>query len=72
MITISKNVVEGVKEVVRTSLMAVLPVIIYDLGSNKFHWQAWLLGFIIALLSGIDKWLHKSNKGLDGNGLTGI
>lgn len=64
---------EGIKEVLRTAIMAVIPTVTYDLGTNKFHWQTWAISFGVALLSGVDRWLHKSDKGLnDGKGLTGI
>lgn len=67
------NLIEGLREVLRTAIMAVIPTILYDLQSSVFHWQTWALSFVIALLSGVDKWLHKADKGLnDGRGLTGI
>lgn len=54
----SQEFVEGLKELIRTAMMAVLPTIIFDLQSNQFHWYTWAISFVIALLSGIDKWLH--------------
>ena len=70
--TNKKALIEGLKELLRTSLMAILPVIIVDLQSNSFHWQTWTIAFVISLLSGVDKWLHKKDTGLMGNGLTGV
>lgn len=64
--------IEGLKELLRTSLMAIIPVIILDLQNNVFNYQIWLMAFVIALLSGIDKWLHKKDTGVFGNGLTGV
>ena len=64
---------EGLKELLRTSIMAVIPTIILDLQSQKFTWQVWAMAFVIALLSGIDKWLHKLDTGIiNNNGLTGL
>ena len=70
---INKNaVIEGGKELLRTSMMAVIPTVIADLQLEKYSWQVWLLAFVIALLSGIDKMLHKKDIGVLGNGLTGV
>ena len=66
------ELVEGVKELLRTALMAVVPLLILGLQSGEIDWKVvWVAG-LIALLSGLDKWLHKSEKGLAGNGLTGF
>lgn len=65
--------IEGLKELLRTSMMAVIPAIILDLQTQKFTWQVWAMSFVIALLSGIDKWLHKLDTGIvNKNGLTGV
>ncbi len=64
---------EGLKELLRTSIMAVIPTVILDLQSQKFTWQVWAMAFVIALLSGIDKMLHKLDTGIiNNNGLTGL
>jgi hypothetical protein len=66
-------VMEGLKELLRTSMMAVIPTVILDLQSQKFTWQVWAMAFVIALLSGIDKMLHKLDTGIiNNNGLTGL
>ena len=66
-------VMEGLKELLRTSIMAVIPTVILDLQSQKFTWQVWAMAFVIALLSGIDKMLHKLDTGIiNNNGLTGL
>jgi hypothetical protein len=68
----SKALIEGLKEIGRTALMAVIPLIVIDLGQNKFNYQAWGIALLIAVLSGVDKWLHKLDEGVNGNGLTGF
>ena len=66
-------VMEGLKELLRTSIMAVIPTVILDLQSQKFTWQVWAMAFVIALLSCIDKMLHKLDTGIiNNNGLTGL
>ena len=66
---------EGLKELLRTAAMAVVPLVISQLSSNTIDWRALAIAGAIALLSGVDKALHKSDKGvtvLGGNGLTGF
>jgi len=50
---------EGVKQVLRTAMIAVLPLVIIDLQNQSLNWRAWLIAGIIAVLSGWDKYLHK-------------
>ena len=59
----NKKLIEGVKEVVRTAMMAVIPLVIVDLQTQSFNWKAWAIAGVIALLSGVDKWLHKNQHG---------
>ena len=67
-----KALIEGVKELLRTFLMAVIPLVIVDLQDSRFNWQVWLIAGLIAVLSAVDKWLHKKDTGVRGNGLTGF
>ena len=67
-----KEFVEGLKEVLRTSLMALIPVVILSLQQGNVDWKAIGIAATIALLSGVDKWLHKLDTGVAGNGLTGV
>jgi hypothetical protein len=56
-----KEIIEGVKQLLRIALIAVLPLIISDLSSQSFNWKAWLIAGVIAILSGIDKLLHEAD-----------
>lgn len=68
----SKELKEGCKEILRTSLMAIVPLAIINLQQNTFDWKAFGVAALIAILSGIDKFLHKLEIGVKGNGLTGV
>lgn len=67
---------EGMKEVLRTSVMALVPLLISLLQSGTIDMPAVLISFAIALLSGLDKWLHKADKTIipieGATGLTGF
>lgn len=69
---IKEGIKEGIKEVLRTAVIAVIPIIISQLQTNQVDWRAMAIAGAIALLSGVDKWLHKEEKGVMGNGLTGF
>lgn len=50
---------EGIKELIRTSLIAVVPIVIAQLQKGDgIQWQVIGVAALIAILSGIDKWLH--------------
>lgn len=68
----SEELKEGVKEIIRTSMMAVIPLAIIQLQSGSVDYKLLLVAGLIALLSGIDKFLHKKETGIFGNGLTVI
>lgn len=57
----TSNFVEGLKEVLRLSIIAVLPVLIEALTSGTLEWKVILVAFAIAFLKGIDKWVHLSD-----------
>ena len=63
---------EAAKEILRTALMSVIPLVVVDLQSNTFHWQTWAIAVVVSILSGLDKWLHVKDTGVMGNGLTGF
>jgi len=71
-LNISTEFKEGVKEILRTAMIAVIPLLIVGFQSWSFDWKAIVVAGAIALLSGIDKWHHKKDVGVMGNGLTGI
>lgn len=58
---LSNEFVEGLKQLVRITLIAVVPVLISQLQSgNGIDWNVVLVVAAIAILSGLDKWAHKS------------
>ena len=67
-----KELLEGLKEILRTALMAVIPLLVLSLQQGEIDLRAVGLVAAVALLSGVDKWLHKLDKGVMGNGLTGV
>lgn len=68
----NKAVIAGLTEILRTAVMAVIPLAILDIQQGKFNWKTWAIAGLISVLSGIDKWLHKLGEGVKGNGLTGF
>lgn len=71
----SKELIEGVREIIRTAVLAVIPLVIAQLQNGQIDYKAVGVAAAIALLSGLDKWLHKADKqpynavGLDHAGL---
>lgn len=64
---------EGFKELLRTALMAMVPLLISQIQSPySIDWRAVGIAGVIAILSGIDKWAHKAEKGLGNGGITGF
>jgi hypothetical protein len=55
---LSKNIIEGGKEILRMSLISVLPVLISAIELGKVDYRVILITFVIAVLKGIDKYLH--------------
>ena len=68
----NKELIEGLKELLRTALMSVIPLAVVGLQEGSLNLKALGVALGVALLSGVDKWLHKSDKGVAGNGLTGF
>ena len=67
--------VEGLKQLLRVALVAVIPLVISGLSSNSLDVKSIAVAGMIAVLMGIDKWLHQSNEGvkvLGGDGLIGF
>lgn len=65
-------IIEGLKQLARVALLAVIPLVISGLQSDSLDWRGILVAGVIAILMGIDKGLHKSETGVLGNGLTGF
>lgn len=66
------STIESVKELARTAVIAVIPVLLISLEQGQIEWRAVTLACAIAILRAVDKWLHKENLGLKNNGLTGF
>lgn len=64
--------VEGLKQLLRVALVAVIPLVISGLQTNSIDWRSIVIAGIIAVLMGVDKFLHKNDTGVVGNGLTGF
>lgn len=54
-------IVEGIKELVRTGVLAVIPVIIDGLATGEVNYKLAVTAGAIAVLRAIDKWLHASD-----------
>lgn len=52
--------IESVKEILRTALLAAIPVIIVSTENGSISLKAAGLAFVIAVLRGIEKYLHKA------------
>jgi hypothetical protein len=65
-------IIEGLKQAGRVALIAVIPLVIAGLQAGSVDWKAVAIAAGIAFLAGIDKWLHKAETGIGGNGLTGF
>lgn len=45
-------------EILRVAMLSVVPVIILSLENNELDWKTILVAFVIALLRGLDKFIH--------------
>jgi hypothetical protein len=64
--TAVKPVVEALKEGARVVLIAIIPLVIDSLTSNKFEWRSIAVVAAITALRILDKYLHLEGK-LEGN-----
>lgn len=66
--------IEGAKQLGRVALVAVIPLVIAGLQDNSLNWRSIAIAGVIAVLMGLDKFLHESDKGIAGGstGLTGF
>ena len=69
---LSTPIIEGAKQLLRVALVAVIPLVISGLQTNSIDWRAIAIAGAIAVLMGLDKFLHKNDTGVAGNGLTGF
>ena len=61
--------VDGVKEFLRVGVVAVLPVAIAQLESQKIDWKIVAIVFVIAVLKAIDRALHEYGKNVGNENL---
>ena len=54
-----ENIIEGVKELIRIVLLAIIPVAYLSLEAKSVDWRTISLIAVIAGLRGIEKWLHE-------------
>lgn len=50
---------EGFKELIRTAILACIPLVISGLQAGTVDWRAVGIAGAIAFLSGLDKWGHE-------------
>jgi len=60
--------VEGAKEIARVAMIAVIPIAITGLETNTLDWRVICVTAIIAILKGLDKFVHK-NESMKSNGI---
>ncbi len=60
--TISASFISGMKEALRTAVFALIPNMIVALETKEINVYLLLSSFIIAFLSGVSEWLHKTGK----------
>lgn len=53
-----QSILEGLKELIRTGLIAAIPVLIDGLGAGVVDWKLVAISGTIAILRGLDKLLH--------------
>lgn len=59
---LSSEIVEGLKQFVRVTLLAVIPLAVAQLQSPfGIDWKSLGVALAIAVLTGVDKWLHLSD-----------
>lgn len=54
--------IEAIKEALRVTVLAIIPIIILGLQDNAINWNLIYLTGAITLLRFIDSWLHKVGK----------
>jgi len=68
--TLSKPLIDAIKEFLRIALIAALPMLIVQLESGESSWQSILLVIVIALLKALDEFLHEKGKLEENENLT--
>jgi hypothetical protein len=62
----------GLKEFLRTELLAVLPIVIAALQRGSINWEVVGTLSLVAILKGLDDWLSKNDQGINKQGITGF
>lgn len=65
-----KPLVEALKEAARVILIAIIPLVIDNLTSNKFEWRSIAVVAGVTALRALDKFLHIEGKLEDNSNLT--
>jgi len=52
----------AVRETLRTTVIALIPVVIIQIEANAFDYKLIGVSLVIGLLRGLEKWLHKMDK----------
>lgn len=64
------TLLEGFKESLRVVLLAVVPVLVTSLEKNELDWRSVGIVAVLALLRGVDKWVHEWGKVVDSDNMT--
>lgn len=59
---INSPILEGLKELGRVVVLAILPVAIDSLLANEISWRGLVISLAVAALRAVDKWLHEKGK----------
>lgn len=52
----------GIRETLRTSVIAVLPLAIVQLEAGTLDWKVLAISFTIGVLRGVEKYLHETDR----------
>jgi hypothetical protein len=57
----NQAIIEGLKQVGRVIVVAILPILITSLQASTFDWKSTGIAVAVAALMGIDKWVHTTD-----------
>ena len=57
----SDEILSGIRETLRTALIAVVPLAIIQLQANTLDYKVLGVALAIGILRGIEQWLHKKD-----------
>lgn len=67
---LQEAILDGLKELARIGLIAILPIIIVQLEAGKIDLKVLWVLFVVAVLKAIDRGLHSFGKDTNNEGLT--